>query len=305
MKMLSPILKVVALLAAAFCIYAWFDVKGRISTAESDMSEISGATLVEKAPNAAKIHKENNQRKVKIAAFEKRVKALEGDVSSLNSELEAERAKNVSAAAEIVKANRQIRTLNTKVEQSASVISERDSTIESLKKEILASKELLSKQDNTDELKDKINALERKLADTEKELVAAQKKAKLAEAAEVVEVVETDAAGNKIRKKIVRVPYVPTGDIAKVIALDPNSGVIAINKGKANGLDAKQMLVLKKDGVVIAQAEVQEVAQDFAALLLNKNADIPEYITLGAEFELASPVIAEAKAEEAPAKEEE
>lgn len=303
--MLSPILKVVALLAAAFCIYAWFDVKGRISTAESDMSEISGATLVEKAPNAAKIHKENNQRKVKIAAFEKRVKALEGDVSSLNSELEAERAKNVSAAAEIVKANRQIRTLNTKVEQSASVISERDSTIESLKKEILASKELLSKQDNTDELKDKINALERKLADTEKELVAAQKKAKLAEAAEVVEVVETDAAGNKIRKKIVRVPYVPTGDIAKVIALDPNSGVIAINKGKANGLDAKQMLVLKKDGVVIAQAEVQEVAQDFAALLLNKNADIPEYITLGAEFELASPVIAEAKAEEAPAKEEE
>ena len=303
--MLSPILKVVALLAAAFCIYAWFDVKGRISTAESDMSEISGATLVEKAPNAAKIHKENNQRKVKIAAFEKRVKALEGDVSSLNSELEAERAKNVSAAAEIVKANRQIRTLNTKVEQSASVISERDSTIESLKKEILASKELLSKQDNTDELKDKINALERKLADTEKELVAARKKAKLAEAAEVVEVVETDAAGNKIRKKIVRVPYVPTGDIAKVIALDPNSGVIAINKGKANGLDAKQMLVLKKDGVVIAQAEVQEVAQDFAALLLNKNADIPEYITLGAEFELASPVIAEAKAEEAPAKEEE
>ena len=305
MKMLSPILKVVALLAAAFCIYAWFDVKGRIATAESDMSEISGTTLVEKAPNAAKINKENNQRKNKIAAFEKRVKALEGDVSSLNSELEAERSKNVSASAEIVKANRQIRTLNSKVEQSASVISERDSTIEALKKEILASKELLSKQDNTDELKDKINSLERKLAETEKELVAAQKKAKLAEAAEVVEVVETDAAGNKIKKKIVRVPYVPTGDIAKVIALDPNSGVIAINKGKANGLDAKQMLVLKKDGVVIAQAEVQEVAQDFAALLLNKNSDIPEYITLGAEFELASPVIAEAKAEEAPAKEEE
>ena len=90
--MLSLILKVVALLAAAFCIFAWFDVKGRISTAETQMAEINGATLAEKAPNAAQINKENNQRKIKIAAFEKRVKSLEQEVASKNSELESERS---------------------------------------------------------------------------------------------------------------------------------------------------------------------------------------------------------------------
>ena len=82
MKVLSPILKILVVLAAAFCVYAWFDVKGRISSAEQHMADIKGQTLVEKAPEAAKINKENNQRKVKITAFEKRVKSLESDVKS-------------------------------------------------------------------------------------------------------------------------------------------------------------------------------------------------------------------------------
>ena len=291
MKMLSPILKIVALLAAAFCVYAWLDVKGRISEAETQMAEIGGATLVEKAPNAAKINKQNKERAVKISAFEKRVKSLEKDVNSLNSELESERSKNVSATADIVKRNSEIRSLNSKLAVVSKQVEERDSTIESLKKEILSKQELLAKQDDADSLKDKISQLESKLAEQEKLLDEAQKKAKIAEMAEVVEVIETDAAGNKVKRKIVKVPYIPTGDIATVIAVDSQKGVVAINKGKNDGINAQQVIVLKKDGNVIAEAIVSEVKEDMSALVLNKNALLPEYVVLNGQFELAAPVV--------------
>ena len=278
MKVLSPILKILVVLAAAFCVYAWFDVKGRISSAEQQMADIKGQTLVEKAPEAAKINKENNQRKVKITAFEKRVKSLE-------------RSKNVAASAEIVKNNGEIRRLNTKLASVSKLVQERDSTIESLKKEILASKELLAKQDNVDTLKDKIAELERKVAEQQKDLTAALEKAKIADMAEVVEVIETDAAGNKVKRKFVKVPYIPTGDIATVVAADAQNGVVAINKGKADGLNPLQVVVLKKEGVVVAQAQVQNVSENMAALLLDKNSALPEYVVLNAQFELAAPEI--------------
>ena len=298
MKMLSLILKVVALLAAAFCIFAWFDVKGRISTAETQMAEINGATLVEKAPNAAQINKENNQRKIKIAAFEKRVKSLEQEVSSKNSELESERSKNLSAQAEIVKGNREIRALKGKIEASSKQMQEKDATIESLKQELLSAKEMQAKQDDTDTLKDKISALESKLAETQKQLADANEKAKIASMAEVVEVIDTDASGKKIKRKIVKVPYVPKGDIATVIYADAENGVITINKGAEDGLKASQVLLLKKEGVVIAQAQVEDVAADMASLVLNKNVAIPEYVTEKAQFELASPALEAKPAEQ-------
>lgn len=50
MKAVSLSLKIVALLAAAFCVYAWIDVRGKISSAENHMKGVPGATLSEKAP---------------------------------------------------------------------------------------------------------------------------------------------------------------------------------------------------------------------------------------------------------------
>ena len=50
MKAVSLSLKIIALLAAAFCVYAWVDTRGKISTAETHMKGVPGETLVEKAP---------------------------------------------------------------------------------------------------------------------------------------------------------------------------------------------------------------------------------------------------------------
>ncbi|MBO5255039.1 MAG: hypothetical protein J6B07_04355 [Opitutales bacterium] len=284
MKALSLILRVVALLAAAACIYAWFDIKGRISEAENQMQAIKGATLAEKAPNAAKIHKENEGRKKTIASFQTRVKGLEKDISSLNSELENERAKNVSASADIVKRNSEIRSLNSKLVSFSKQVEERDATIDSLKKELVAKQELLSKQDDTDSLKEKIANLERKITEQEAELKKAQEKAKIADMSEVVEVIETDASGKKIKRKVVKVPYVPKGDIATITSQSGN--IVSINKGKADGLNAEQEILLKKNGILIAEAFISNVDENSSVLLLNKRAPLFEYVEVNEQFEL-------------------
>ena len=297
MKMLSPILKVVALLAAAFCVYAWLDVRGKISSAEAEMADFNGATLAEKAPHAKAIFKQNKERAATIESFKKRVAGLEKEINSLNSELESERSKVVAANADISKRNSEIRTLNSKLTASSKQIQERDTTIEALKKEILASKELLSKQDNTDALKEKIADLERKLDSQKKELDKALQKAKVADMAEVVEVIETDAQGNKVRRKIVKVPYVPTGDIATVVSVQDN--MIVLNKGKNNGLAQSQQILLKMEGNVVAKAVVVGVDDVRSVLLLNMEEGIPEIVKANGQFELGSEVVkAEEKAEE-------
>ena len=284
MKALSLILRVVALLAAAACIYAWFDIKGRISEAENQMQAIKGATLTEKAPNAAKIHKENEGRKKTIASFQTRVKGLEKDINALNSELENERAKNVSASADIVKRNSEIRSLNSKLVSVSKQVEERDATIDSLKKELVAKQELLSKQDDTDSLKEKIANLERKITEQDAELKKAQEKAKIAEMSEVVEVIETDASGKKIKRKVVKTPYIPKGDIATITSQSDN--IVAINKGKADGLSAEQEILLKKNGVLVAEAYISSVDENSSVLLLNKRAPLFEYVEVNEQFEL-------------------
>lgn len=298
--MLSPILKLVALLAAAFCVYAWFDVRGKISDAEAQMEQIKGETLAEKSVSAANIDKENKQRKVKIAAFEKRVAALQKDINSVNSELESERAKNVSANSDIVKGNAEIRSLKSELSKANRSIDDRNATIESLKRGILASKELLAKQADTDSLKAKISELERTIEDQKQELDKANKKAKLAEMSEVVEIVETDASGNKVKRKIVRTPYVPSGDIATVLAFDKSNYILVINKGKENGIEQGQVIQLKKNGVVIATTFAQNVKENISSLIVDKDSVMPEYIKQDAQFELSAP----AQETEAPKQEE-
>ena len=42
MKAVSLSLKIVAILAAAFCVYAWMDTRGKISSAEGHLKDIAG-----------------------------------------------------------------------------------------------------------------------------------------------------------------------------------------------------------------------------------------------------------------------
>ena len=51
MKAASISLKILAILAACFCVYAWIDTRGKVSGAEELMKDVPGATLHEKSSN--------------------------------------------------------------------------------------------------------------------------------------------------------------------------------------------------------------------------------------------------------------
>lgn len=301
MKAASISLKILAILAACFCVYAWIDVRGKVSSAESQMKDVPGATLQEKSSNIPNILAKKTEAEVSNKAFAARVADLEGKVKSVTSELESERVKNIQVNSDLVKRNAEIRTLTSTVATSKKQIAQKDSQIENFKKEIIATKNLLAESNETDALKEKVATLESQLKVKMEELAEANKKAKLMEMAEVVEVIETDASGKKVKRKIVKTPYIPTGDIATVIALDPVNGMVSINRGGKSGVKESQKILLKREGKLVSEILITTAGDDFSVGLINRNVAIPETIEIGDLLELAAPQQA---AEKVPAVQE-
>ncbi len=302
MKAVSLSLKIVAILAAAFCVYSWVDVRGKISTAESHMKQVSGATLAEKAPNVPVLFKQIAEQKNSIKNAQDRLRTLESRNQSVNSELESERRKSVDANAEIVRNRATIRSLEAADAASKKKIAEKDALIETLKREIVSTKSMLTQNNETDELKEKISTLESQLTAKTQALEEAEKKLKTLESSEVVEVVETDAMGNKVVKKVMKTPYVPTGDIATVISIKPNEAMIVMNKGENAGVKADQKIQLKREGVFVADVVVSVSKPDFAIVYYNPKVGIPETIEIGDLLELTTATVeAENKPADAPA----
>lgn len=288
MKAVSLSLKIVALLAAAFCVYAWIDVRGKISSAENHMKGVPGATLSEKAPKVPGLLKTIADNKESIEGLKGRLRTVEQRNQEANSELESERAKSVQANAEIVKKNAEIRSLNANAAAARKQIAQKDSLIETLKREIVSTKTLLAKNDELDVLKEKVSSLESQFATKSKALEDAEKKIKTLEASEVVDVVEIDASGKKVVKKVVKIPYTPKGDIATVLKSMPEDAIVVINKGEADGVKQYQKIQLKRDGVLVSEIVINEVRDNVALGLINPKVGIPETIEEGDLLELTA-----------------
>ncbi len=305
MKAASLSLKIIAILAAAFCVYAWFDVRGKISTAETHMKGVPGATLTEKAPKVPGLLSTIAKNKETIDGLQGRLRTVEQRNQAANSELESERSKNVQANAEIVKKNAEIRTLNSNVATAKKQIAEKTTLIENLKREIVSTKALLAQNNEPDALKEKVSTLETQLATKSQALADAEKKIKTLESAEVVEVVETDASGKKVVKKVVKTPYVPKGDIATVLVAKPDENVVVINKGENAGVKQTQKIQLKREGVLVSEIVIAESFADYALGYINPKVGIPETIEVGDLLELTASVPVAPAKEAAPAKEKE
>ena len=288
MKAVSLSLKIVAFLAAAFCVYSWVDVRGKISSAETHMKDVPGATLSEKAPKVPGLLKTIAENKEAIEGMKGRLRTVEQRNQEANAELESERAKSMQANAEIVKKNAEIRSLNATIASSKKQIAKNNSTIESLRREIMSTKALLAKSDESDSLKEKISSLESQLATKSKALEDAEKKIKTLEASEVVDVVEIDASGKKVVKKVVKVPYTPKGDIAAVLKSIPEESIVVINKGEADGVKQYQKIQLKREGVLVSEIVISEVRGNVALGLINPKVGIPETIEEGDLLELTA-----------------
>ncbi|MFR6034848.1 MAG: hypothetical protein ACLUKN_17730 [Bacilli bacterium] len=62
MKAVSLSLKIVAILAAAFCVYAWMDTRGKISSAEGHLKDIAGESLEARAAKVPSILEANGRK---------------------------------------------------------------------------------------------------------------------------------------------------------------------------------------------------------------------------------------------------
>ena len=299
MKAVSISLKILAILAACFCVYAWLDTRGKVSSAEGLMKDVPGATLQEKSSNIPGILSEKAKVESSNKAFRASVSSLEGKLKSANDELESERVKNIKVNSELTNVKGQVSTLTANVASLKGQITQKNTLIEQYTKELAEKNAMLANNNETDALKEKVATLEAQLKTKTDELAEANKKAKLMEMAEIVEVVETDASGKKIKRKIVKTPYVPTGDIATVIAVDQENGMVSINRGGKAGVKESQKILLKREGKLVSEILITAAKDDLAVGLINRDVAIPETIEVGDLLELAAPQQA---SESAPAK---
>ena len=168
-------------------------------------------------------------------------------------------------------------------------MAQKNSLIAQYTKELAEKNAMLANNNETDALKEKVATLEAQLKSKTDELAEANKKAKLMEMAEVVEVIETDANGNKIKRKVVKTPYIPTGDVATVVAVDTVNGMVSINRGSKSGVEESQKILLKREGKLVSEILISEAGDDFSVGLINRNVAIPETIEVGDLLELAAP----------------
>ena len=293
MKTLSIALRVVALLAAAFCIFTWWDTRQQISYAVDKMSGVEGESLQDKADKIPALISQSEERQRRNDALSQILKNLESKMAAVNSELEGERAKNLKSSAELSKQASEIRSLNQTVAANKKSLAERDKTIESLKAEVLKTKSMVTQDTEVDSLKEKIAALETQLEAKQRQFLEADKKAKILDMSEIVEVIETNAEGQKIRKKIVKVPYIPQGDIATVLSVDQDNQLVEINRGHKNGVKLDQVILLRRDGEDVSEIKISEVFADKSVGMINRFVAIPETIEKGDSLEMCNPAIEE------------
>lgn len=286
MKAVSISLKVLAILAACFCVYAWVDTRKQVSTAEGHMKDVAGETLVDKASKVPEILNDKAKAENTNNAFRKTVANLESQLKTEKRGHEAERANNIRLNKDFADARKEISTLTESEKSLKGQLANKDSVINQYKKELAEKNELLSKTDETDALKEKIATLETQLKTKSDELAEANKKAKLMEMSEVVEVIETDANGNKVKKKVVKTPYVPKGDIATVISVDQANGLVGLNLGQKAGVKEDQKILLKRDGQLVSEIIINSSTDDLSIGSINRLVAIPETIEVGDLLEL-------------------
>ncbi len=291
MKHLPLILKIVAILGAAFAVYAWMDTKGQIKDSMAHMTSLSGDNIVSKSSTIPQHLKDKETFKKNWDAESAKSKNLEGKIAEMNSDLEAERSKSIQINNELQKKNAELRTANLSIESGKKKIAEDASTIEALKQEIINTKSLLAQTNEADELKKKVSTLEADLADKEKLLADATEKLKILEASEIVEVIEVDpTTGKQVKRKVVKTPYIPNGDIATILRVDlptEKANILAFNRGSKDNLEVGQKLVLKREGEKVAEVVVDTVYEDYSIAIADMKVGIPETIEVGDLLELA------------------
>lgn len=303
MNKVSLVLRIVAIVGAVACVALWFQIKGQIKQATTDMAGISGVTLTEKSAQVPGILKEKEKLAADLNVSEAKVQNLTTKSNQLSEDLESERATNVRVNNEKAKLTQEVRQVKVQLQDANDKIKSSELMVEKLKKEIVDIKKTVQDSSETDALKQKVTVLSNELEALKKDYAVASEKARILDLSEIVEVVEIDQeAGKKTIRKIVKPPYVKVGQDATITNTAENDGLIALNRGKKDGLSLGQKIDLKGDeGKFIARIVVAEIGEDFAIATVNPDMGIPEVIETGDIYELVPTVDLNKKADEKPA----
>lgn len=311
MKKLSIILRLLAILGAAACVWMWFNVKGQIKQANADMKDVQGITLNEKSAKIPVILSEKNKLDKDLKATKASLDAQTQKAKVLAGELESEREQNVRLNNEKVKLSNDLRKTKISLEDAQKDAAQKETFIEQLKKELVAAKSAQVDNSELDNLKQENTVVKNQLAQLKKDYEVAAEKARILDLAEVVtyEDIDLEAGKKKITKKYI-IPYLGEGEQAVVTNVSQKDNLLTVNKGKKDQLGEGQNIDLALKGVLIANAKVLAVGDEFAVLRFSPKKGFPETIEEQDVLELvkvikpAEPKAEEPKAEAAEAKPE-
>lgn len=292
MKSISLVLRIVAILGAVAAVALWFNTRGIIKQATEDMQSVPGATLLEKSANVPQIVETQTATSRDLSASQAKVADLTARNTQLSSDFEAERSRTVKLNNDLAKLQNESRRARVDLEEARKAIAENETLIENLKTEIVTARQITNTGQGTDELRQRISQLESQLTALQQAYQVASEKARILDLGEIVEVVEIDQeAGTKTVRKIIKVPYVRTGDIATVTRVEGCDDMAAINRGRNDGVSLEQKIDLKNDeGRLIANVRVIEVGDDFAVVSINPKVGLPERLESGDMLELVPTV---------------
>lgn len=292
MNKVSLVLRIVAIVGAVACVALWFQIKGQVKQATSDMNGISGVTLIEKSAQVPGILKEKEKLASDLNVSEAKVQNLTTKSKQLSEDLDSERASNIRVNNEKAKLTQEVRQVKIQLQDANESIKSSEVMVERLKKEIIDIKKTVQNTSESDALKQKVTVLSNELEALKKDYAVASEKARILDLSEIVEVVDIDTeAGKKTIKKIVKPPYVKVGQDTTVTKTEDTDGFIALNRGKKDGLSLGQKIDLRnKDGNFVARVTISEIADDFAIASINPKMGIPEVIETGDIYELVPTV---------------
>lgn len=293
MKSVSLILRIVAIVGAVACVALWFHQKGIIKKATSDMKGVDGVVLLEKSSKVPGILDEKAKLGTDLSATKTKVAELENRVKEVSSNLESERSRNVKTNQDLVKVQTELRQVKIKAEDLAKDIAKKDAIIKTLTTEIASNKGVDESASKIEDLNNRYNNLNSQFVALQAQYAEAKKKADILDIAVIVEEKVIDAQkGTETTIKRIYPPYVAEGDIATVTIVEGRDDLIALNRGKNNGVGEKQLIDLKNkaNGELIAQVSIVEVGPDFSIASVNPKLGKPETLENGDMLELVQTV---------------
>lgn len=299
MKLLSILLRVLAVAGAGFCAFVWFDTKGKTSTSMEHMKDVQGETLQDKTAKVPTILKNKAATEKNLKATTEKLKDTQSKLADTDSDLQNERARMVQANSDLVKKNSELRQVKSNLASVKGQISEKDDRISVLESELLKIKN--DYEPIIASLKKQIAEKEAALAAKDSEMAEAIKKAEEAAVEKMQQVVEIDEkTGKKVVKMVKKTePYKATGEMAAVLKTDISRKLFVINKGKADKLSDNLALQIKNEGKFIADIVVVSADEKIAVCaVLNDENGLSERIEEGDVYELCpAPVVEDKKAE--------